>query len=85
MNRINLLGGLPGHERKGGGFQTGYSVYGADGIAPAMLAQGGGYGIMVIEENPVLIGGEQAHQSVKSDGVCTALCASMGMGGDIYR
>ena len=36
---------------------------------------------MVIEENPVLRGGEQAHQSVKSDGVCTALCASMGMGG----
>ena len=42
MDRINLLGGLPGHERKGGGFQTGYSVYGADGIAPAMRAQGGG-------------------------------------------
>lgn len=43
MNRINLLGGLPGHERKGGGFRTGYLVYGADGISPALnTMQGGG-------------------------------------------
>lgn len=80
MDRINLLGGLPGHERKGGGFQTGYSVYGADGISPALLANGGGYGIMVIEENPVLIGGAQKHQSVKTDGVCTALNTMQGGG-----
>lgn len=43
MNRINLLGGLLGHERKGGGFRTGYLVYGADGISPALnTMQGGG-------------------------------------------
>ena len=41
MTEINLLGGLPGHERKGGGFQTGYSVYGTDGISPTVLANGG--------------------------------------------
>lgn len=29
----------------------------------------------------VLIGGEQKHQSVKTDGVSTCLCSSMGMGG----
>ena len=29
----------------------------------------------------VLIGGEQKHQSVKTDGVCTCLCSSMGTGG----
>ena len=28
-----------------------------------------------------LIGGEQKHQSVKTDGVCTTLCSSMGTGG----
>ena len=29
----------------------------------------------------VLIGGEQKHQSIKTDGVCTCLCSSMGCGG----
>lgn len=42
MAEINLLGGLPGHERKGGEFQTGYSVYSKDGISPTVLANGGG-------------------------------------------
>ena len=42
MTGINLLGGLPGHERKDGVFQTGYSVYGTDGISPTVLADGGG-------------------------------------------
>jgi DNA (cytosine-5)-methyltransferase 1 len=42
MTGINLLGGLPGHERKVGVFQTGYSVYGTDGISPTVLANGGG-------------------------------------------
>ena len=30
----------------------------------------------------ILIGGEQKNQSVKTDGICTCLCSSMGMGGD---
>lgn len=42
MAEINLLGGLPGHERKDGVFQTGYSVYSQDGISPTVLANGGG-------------------------------------------
>lgn len=29
----------------------------------------------------VLIGGMQEHQSVKTDGICTCLCSSMGTGG----
>ena len=29
----------------------------------------------------VLIGGEQKHQSVKTDGICTILCSAMGTGG----
>ena len=41
MTGINLLGGLPGHERKDGVFQTDYSVYGTDGISPTVLADGG--------------------------------------------
>ena len=48
---IKLLGGLPGHERKGGGFQTGYQVYGTDGACPTLLADGGGYGILIIVED----------------------------------
>ena len=46
---IKLLGGLEGHERKGGGWQTGYEVYGSDGLSPTILANGGGYGIMTVE------------------------------------
>ena len=45
-----MLGGLAGHERKGGRFQTGHEVYDPDGISPTVLSHGGGYGIMVIEE-----------------------------------
>ena len=29
----------------------------------------------------ILIGGEQKHQSIKQDGICTCLCSSMGTGG----
>ena len=29
----------------------------------------------------ILIGGEQKHQSIKTDGICTCLCSSMGSGG----
>lgn len=29
----------------------------------------------------ILIGGMQKHQAVKTDGICTTLVASMGMGG----
>lgn len=29
----------------------------------------------------ILIGGEQKNQAIKTDGVCTCLAASMGMGG----
>ena len=29
----------------------------------------------------ILIGGEQEHQSIKTDGICTCLCSSMGCGG----
>ena len=29
----------------------------------------------------ILIGGEQKNQAIKTDGICTCLAASMGMGG----
>lgn len=50
MAEIIQIGGLPGHERKGGGFQTGYAVFSSQGICPTLLANGGGYGILVLEE-----------------------------------
>lgn len=46
---IKLLGGLDGHERKGGGIQTGYQVFDPCGLCPTLLAKGGGYGIMIAE------------------------------------
>ena len=39
--KIKLLGGLDGHERKGGGFQTGYQVFDPGGLCPTLLADGG--------------------------------------------
>lgn len=51
MAEINLLGGLPRHERKGGAFQTGYSVYSQDGISPTLnTMQGGNRQPMVVDE-----------------------------------
>lgn len=40
---IKLLGGLDGHERMGGGIQTGYQVFDPDGLLLTLLANGGGY------------------------------------------
>lgn len=34
--------------------------------------------------NNIIIGGMQAHQSIKTDGICTCLTSSMGMGRRIY-
>ena len=31
--------------------------------------------------NNIIIGGMQAHQSIKTDSICTCLTSSMGMGG----
>ena len=36
---------------------------------------------MEINKDNIVIGGMQAHQSVKIDGICTCLTSSMGMGG----
>lgn len=40
--KIKLLGGLDGHERKGGGIQTGYQIFDPDGLCPTLLSDGGG-------------------------------------------
>ena len=85
MTEINLLGGLLGHERKNSGFQTGYSVYGADGISPTVLADGGGYGIMVAIE---VIGRmdcsdgtlESANRVYSADGLCPTISTCGGGG-----
>ena len=42
MAEIVFLGGLPGHGRGGGGFQTGYAVYSPGGVCPTVLSHGGG-------------------------------------------
>ena len=42
MAEIKVLGGFSENKRKDGTFQTGYTVYNADGISPALLADGGG-------------------------------------------
>ena len=44
---MRLLGGL--RPRKGGGWQTGYIVYGADGLCPPLLSRPGGYRELVLE------------------------------------
>lgn len=36
---------------------------------------------MDIKVENIIIGGMQAHQSIKTDGICTCLTSSMGMGG----
>ena len=63
---IKLLGGLPGHERKGGGFQTGYQVYGTDGACPTLLADGGGYGILIIVGDKEMTGTRNKKQETRN-------------------
>lgn len=36
---------------------------------------------MDIQINNIIIGGMQKNQSIKTDGICTCLTSSMGMGG----
>lgn len=36
---------------------------------------------MDIKIENIIIGGMQVHQSIKTDGICTCLTSSMGMGG----
>lgn len=63
MTEINLLGGLPGHERKDGVFQTGYSVYSQDGISPTVLANRGGVRNNGRSQADWKLFGKQAEQS----------------------
>lgn len=63
---------------------TGYAgnVWDKDAIAPTLMTmQGGNRQPMIVEEQPILIGGMQKNQAVKTDGICTTLTSSMGMGG----
>lgn len=34
-----------------------------------------------MDEKIILLGGEQKHQAIKKDGICTCLTSSMGTGG----
>jgi DNA (cytosine-5)-methyltransferase 1 len=62
-------------------------VYSEDGISPTLnTMQGGNRQPKVLVEGnkivePIVIGGMQKNQSVKTDGVCTTLTSSMGTGG----
>ena len=58
------------------------TVVDENGLAPTVTTVNGGgtQQIKVLTEN-VIIGGEQEHQAIKKDGVCTTLTSSMGTGG----
>lgn len=61
MAEIKIIGGFSENKRKDGTFQTGYTVYDKEGVCPTLLADGGGYGIMIIEEekNKIIEGRKQ--------------------------
>lgn len=80
--RILELGGLDGHQR-GKSYQTGYAVYSPDGICPTILADGGGYGIMIVEEQKLgnlygYTGGNFAGNVYSKDGLCPGLLTMQG-------
>ena len=51
MAEIKQIGGFSENKRKDGTYQTGYSVYDKEGVCPTLLANGGGYGIIVLEDS----------------------------------
>lgn len=53
MAKIKIIGGFSENKRKDGTYQTGYAVYDKEGVCPTLLADGGGYGIMIIEEEKI--------------------------------
>ena len=56
-----------------------------DGVAEALYSgecrYGGGESYVLADSEPILLESNQNHATVQTDGVCTALPASMGMGG----
>lgn len=40
--------------------------------------------VMIKKEEPILLESNQNHATIRTDGVCTTLSASMGLGGGIY-
>lgn len=74
---IERLGNLYG-ENRGTGFAG--NVWNKNKLSPTITTMQGGMREPMIIDN-VIIGGMQEHQSIKSDGVCTCLTSSMGMGG----
>ena len=73
-----------GFIEKGTGKHQSNIVYSEDGVAPTIMA---GFGVkqqptMWVEAvKHVVFGGEQKHQAIKTDGICTTLTSSMGTGG----
>ena len=51
MAEIKIIGGFSENKRKDGSFQTGYQVFDVEGICPTLLAEGGGYGVLIMENN----------------------------------
>ena len=48
MSDVIILGGFNNHKR-GKTYQTGYIIYDKDFLSPTLLADGGGYGVLIIE------------------------------------
>ena len=70
--KARLLGGLEGHERKGGGIQTGYQVFDPEYICPTQLADGGGYGLLITEKQSIRTNGKDYAETTE---IATALNA----------
>lgn len=84
MTDIISLSGLS--ERKGGGFQTGYEVYSAEGVCPTLLSHGGGYGILTVievedERETDRKTDESANRVYDKEGLCPTIptCAGGGI------
>lgn len=54
-----------------------------DNCSPTLRANKVCAGVIEIED--IVIGGEQKHQAIKTDGICTTLTSSMGTGGGMYQ
>lgn len=53
MAEIKIIGGFSENKRKDGSFQTGYQVFDVEGICPTLLAKGGGYGVLIMENTSI--------------------------------
>ena len=71
MAEIKQIGGFSENKRKGETYQTGYSVYDKEGVCPTLLANGGGYGILIIVEDKEMTEQDKTRQDKTRQGLST--------------